>query len=186
MSYNNDCLSGEVNRAGFRVDIDQFDRSKMSLGMSYVLAQWGNNNVGVTGTVAETTFADRTVIIPGGLLGPNGGFRLSLYLWGTANANVKTVRAKLAGVDISGSTLNVASASGAYGIQRDFRNRGAENANRWFGNSGSGSTFGNAITMVDTTIDTSVDCPLTVTAQLAVGTDQILIGMYLLEVFPSM
>ena len=121
--------------------------------------------VALTGTTVETTLA--TITIPAGLIGSNG--KVKLYpLWSTTNnANGKTLRVKFPlGAVYTAAASNTVHVSGLVII----RNLGSESVQRV--SSGMAAGLGGTISSIArSTIDTSVATTLTITGQLAVGTD---------------
>lgn len=182
MSSDNTPLRVSRNEAGFWVLAEQLDRRKSEMGMSFVFDQDWTDTAVVTGTTVETTFSE-SILIPGGLLGPRGSMRVTAFVRTTNNANSKIFQIKFGGISISGSTLQFSGQPGG-GVSRNFGNRGAENLNRWYGSSSIYTDTGLG-SVVDTTIDTAQDQPLTFTGTLAVGTDSIWLTGYRVEVFPT-
>lgn len=133
----------------------------------------------VTGTTTETTLA--TITIPGGMMGANGKLRVSALFSMTNNANNKTPRIRLGGSETLAAPF--ASAS-AISLARTIANRGATNSQ--LSEPGTSTGFGTAGSAVVTTaVDTSVDQSLTITGQLAVGTDTLTLEGYTVEVLPA-
>jgi len=119
----------------------------------------------LTGTTSGVTLA--TITIPAGLMGANG--KLKIYpLWSTTNnANVKTLRAVFGGSTCTTMTSqSVPNNSGLVII----RNTNSESAQKTSSGlvAGIGSSFGS---IASTTIDTTAATNITITGQLAVGTD---------------
>ena len=170
--------------SGFPIGVRTHERPPRFLGVPFVLAQDYTSSTAVTGTTAETTI-DKTVTIPGGLLGKNGCMRVYAMFSGTNNANSKICKINLGATNISGSTMNMSGAAGIT-IVRNFANRNLFSANRWWGASGlaSAGEGGNLSTM-DTTLDTAADLLLNFTVTLAVGTDSVQLTGYRVEIYPS-
>ena len=108
-----------------------------------------------------------TITIPAGLMGANG--KLKIYpLWATTNnANVKTLRAVFGGsICTTMTSQSVPNNSGLVII----RNTNSESAQKTSSGlvAGIGSSFGS---IASTTIDTTAETTITITGQLAVGTD---------------
>jgi hypothetical protein len=168
--------------SGFPIGMRTHERPPRFLGAPFILAQdWTNSNA-ITGTLAETA-VNKQVLIPGGIIGPNGSLRVHAAFQGSNNANIKTCQIKLGGVTISGSTLQF-TASPGLAVTRNFANRGAMNLNRWVGSSSSPVAEGTH-SVVDTTIDTSIDQLLTFSVTLANIADSVYLAGYRVEVFAS-
>ena len=121
--------------------------------------------VALTGTTVETTLV--TITIPAGLIGSNG--KVKLYpLWSTTNnANTKTLRVKF-----PYNTVYTAPASNTVHVSGlvIIRNLGSESVQRV--SSGILAGLGGTTTSIaQTTINTSAATTITITGQLAVGTD---------------
>jgi hypothetical protein len=143
------------------------------------------NSVGTTTPVAQTTAADIQifgVVMPGGSLGRNGQVRVTIGMSATSNANAKPVKFFLDASSYAGGAISLAN-NGAVNLVRGFANRGSLSSQVSMASSSIGS-FGAAGT-VFTTVDTSVDKSLKVTAQLAVGTDNIVMETFLIEMMPG-
>mgnify|MGYP000629738659 FL=1 len=133
--------------------------------------------VSLTGSTSVVTLA--TITIPAGLLGANG--KLKIYpLWATTNnANAKTLRVVFGG----GSTCttmvsqSVPNNSGLLII----RNPNSESAQKCSSGlvAGIGSSSGSIASL---TVDTSAATTLTITGQLAVGTDTMTLEDLFVEV----
>jgi len=179
MSYNNDQFSGSVSPAGFRTGIDQFDTSKLELGMSYVLAR-SFAPASVTGTLAETDLA--TIDIPAGLMGPNGVLRIVCFWSFTNSANTKTVRNRFGASPLS--SLQVTAIGSSRTTSYAF-NRNAENSQL-----GSTATQGisdgsSAGAWTNLAVDTTVAQTIRITAQLANAGESVTLEGYMVEVMPS-
>jgi len=85
----------------------------------------------------------------------------------TNSANSKTIRVRLGGSQLGGF---VATTSASFGLYTDICNRNSESAQVGANSSGFGGATGNTWT---STIDTSADTTLTLTAQKATGTETI-------------
>jgi len=132
--------------------------------------------VSLTGSTSAVTLA--TVTIPAGLLGANG--KLKIYpLWSTTNnANVKTLRAVFGGsICTTMTSQSVPNNSGLLII----RNANSESSQRCSSGliAGIGASFGS---IANTTIDTTAATTLTITGQLAVGTDTLTLEDLFIEV----
>ena len=132
--------------------------------------------VALTGTTVETTLV--TITIPAGLIGSNG--KVKLYpLWSTTNnANTKTLRVKFPFgtiyTAIASSTVHV---SGLVII----RNLGSESVQRVSSGMLAG-LGGTTSSIASTTVDTSAATTITITGQLAVGTDTLTLEGLFIEV----
>ena len=119
----------------------------------------------MTGSTSVVTLA--TITIPAGLLGANG--KLKIYpLWSTTNnANVKTLRLNIGGAVCSTmASQSVPNNSGLLII----RNINSESVQKCSSGlvAGIGASAGS---IASTTIDTTAATTITITGQLAVGTD---------------
>ena len=132
--------------------------------------------VSLTGSTSVVTLA--TVTIPAGLLGANG--KLKIYpLWSTTNnANIKTLRAIFSGSTCTTMTSqSVPNNSGLVII----RNTNSESAQKCSSGlvAGIGSSVGSiAVLAIDTTAATTI----TISGQLAVGTDTLTLEDLFVEV----
>lgn len=179
MSYNNDNMSGSVNRAGFRIDVDQFDRAKSSLGLSYVLASSGVA-VPLTGTTVETVLA--SVLIPGGLLGPNGCFRL-VSLWSVTNSvNNKTCRHKFGAITCA---THISTTVSQIRMSNFGMNRGNEASQVFPAGSASFSDTTTAAVVATSAVDTTVDQTVYLSGALSLSTEMITLEAWMLEVMPD-
>lgn len=145
-------------------------------GSCIVLAQSGVAK-SLTGTLVLTDLAK--IIVPGGLIGPNGTLRVTTSWSVTNNANVKSLRAVFGGV--STSLLLGITTSAYVRHQFDITNRGslASQTQPTAMAASFGSSSGVAIA---TAIDTTVDQPLIFRGLLAVDTDVITLESYNIEV----
>ena len=130
----------------------------------------------LTGTTSAVTLA--TITIPAGLLGANG--KLKIYpLWATTNnANIKTLRVVFGGSTCTTITSqSVPNNSGLLII----RNTNSESAQKCSSGlvAGIGSSFGSIASL---TVDTSAATTITITGQLAVGTDTLTLEDLFIEV----
>ena len=130
----------------------------------------------LTSSTSVVTLA--TITIPAGLLGANG--KLKIYpLWATTNnANVKTLRAIFSGSTCTTMTSqSVPNNSGLVII----RNTNSESAQKCSSGlvAGIGSSLGS---IASPTIDTTAATSITITGQLAVGTDTLTLEDLFVEV----
>lgn len=129
-----------------------------------------------TGDTVETALA--TITIPGGMLGPNGSVRITTLWTHTNSANNKNMRVKFGGTQISVNTVTTTAASRD---QRQINNRGSASSQIAFqgGTGGLGATTGAPVT---TAFDTAAPVDITLTAQLALGTETMTLEAYTVEV----
>ena len=121
-----------------------------------------------TGDLVETTFASFT--IPGGTLGANGTLKINALVTCNSNANSKTVRVYFGGQQIGILTMTTL---GGLVFERRLVNKNSESAQVIYAAQLS-TSFGNtSATYSEYTVDTTQDQTLTITGQLAVGTDNI-------------
>lgn len=160
------------------------DPLRTALGLQFVLAR-SFVPASITGTTVETTLG--TVLVPGGILGPNGMLRLVSWWSYTNNANTKTLRSRLGGQQVHGKAET---ASVAVRYTSFFANRGSEAVNLSFASTGS-SGPGMADNSTSTSsyslpaINTAVDQSLIFTAQLANAGDTATLEGYLVELMPG-
>jgi len=132
--------------------------------------------VALTGTTVETTLV--TITIPAGLIGANG--KVKLYpLWSTTNnANTKTLRVKF-----PSNTVYTAPASNTVHVGGlvIIRNLGSESIQRV--SSGMLAGLGGTISSIaHATVNTSAATTITITGQLAVGTDTMTLESFFVEI----
>ena len=132
--------------------------------------------VPLTGSTSVVTLA--TITIPAGLLGANG--KLKIYpLWSTTNnANIKTLRAIFGGSTCTTMySQSVPNNSGLL-IIRNTNNEAAQKCSSGLV-AGIGSSTGS---IASPTVDTSAATTITITGQLAVGTDTLTLEDLFIEV----
>jgi len=133
--------------------------------------------VSLTGTTSATTLA--TITIPAGLIGANG--KVKFYpLWSnTNNANAKTLRVVLNGgtTVYTATIVNSVHNSGLL-ILRNFNSETTQRMSSSMA-AGLGSTTGS---IASTTVDTTAATTITLTGQLAVGTDTLTLEDLFIEV----
>ena len=132
--------------------------------------------VSLTGSTSAVTLA--TITIPAGLLGANG--KLKIYpLWATTNnANVKTLRAIFSGSTCTTMTSQSVPNNSGLLIIRNINSESAQKCSSGLV-AGIGSSTGSiAVLAIDTTAATTI----TVTGQLAVGTDTMTLEDLFVEV----
>jgi hypothetical protein len=130
--------------------------------------------VGV-GAYTQTTAADLSLIavtIPGGSMGLCGGVEVKAGWSALNNANAKTLKYNFAGVSFGGGAISLAGITGAW-LVRGFYNRGVANAQIALASSSIGS-YGSAGSIA-MAISTSVDQVVSLTANLAVATDYVVL-----------
>lgn len=142
---------------------------------SPVLAQSGVAS-SVTGTTAETTLA--SIVIPGGLMGPDGVIRINAGTTQTSNANAKTYTVRLGGVSVV--QLNAANGAAA-SIAIAIANRNSQ-ASQYVRNTSHAATTGVGTTV---SVNTAVDQTLTISATLANAADTATLESYTVEVLPA-
>ncbi len=132
----------------------------------------------LSGTTNAVTLATATITIPAGLLGANG--KLKIYpLWSTTNnANQKILRLNIGGVLCSTMTSQSVPNNSGLLIIRNINSESAQKCSSGLV-AGIGSSFGSiAVTTIDTTAATTI----TITGQLAVGTDTLTLEDLFIEV----
>lgn len=127
-----------------------------------------------------------TVNIPGGLLGPNGYFRLTTTWTLTNSANTKTARLRYSGA--AGAQLhagNYGSAAGALIIQ-GFANRGLANSQIGLGaQSGGIFVLAAGTAPLASAVDTSVATTAVLSMQKGSAGEIATLDSYLAEAFPA-
>lgn len=132
--------------------------------------------VSLTGSTSVVTLA--TITIPAGLLGANG--KLKIYpLWATTNnANVKSLRANIGGLLCTTMTSQSVPNNSGLVIIRNINNEAAQKCSSGLV-AGIGSSTGS---IASPTVDTSAATTITITGQLAVGTDTLTLEDLFVEV----
>ena len=130
----------------------------------------------LTGSTSGVTLA--TITIPAGLIGANG--KLKIYpLWATTNnANVKTLRLNIGGVLCSTMTSQSVPNNSGLLIIRNINSESAQKCSSGLV-AGIGASSGS---IASTTIDTTAATAITITGQLAVGTDTLTLEDLFVEV----
>lgn len=133
-----------------------------------------------TGSTAETTLV--TLTIPAGVMGVEGGVEYRTVWTYPSSANNKTPRVKFGGntvLSITATTTLTASDA------RRIRNRGSATAQVLSYTAGNSVGLGvvNA-TLGMLTVDTTVDVPLTLTAQLASAAETVILQSYEVWLLP--
>ncbi len=131
--------------------------------------------VSLTGSTSVVTLA--TITIPAGLLGANG--KLKIYpLWATTNnANFKTLRVVFGGPLSTMVSQSVPNNSGLL-IIRNINSEAVQKCSSGLV-AGIGASFGS---IASPTVDTSAATTITITGQLAVGTDTMTLEDLFVEV----
>lgn len=132
----------------------------------------------VTGTASETALA--TIAIPAGLMGTDGQLRVRALFTGTNSANAKTMRVRFGG--ISGTEYYGAAVTTTPQLQGTWfiANRGAANSQIGFVSTSTG--FGNSSDAnVTSSVDTSADTTLVISAQLANSGETYTLASYSVE-----
>ena len=123
-----------------------------------------------------------TIKIPGGILGPNGKFRVEIIYTGTTNANQKDVRVIYAGSSILSHIFWSAFTDTTARLFAEFFNKGFESVNAYIPSLAYGQT---SYSPSYTSIDTSKTQNLTFNCNVATATDSIMIEHYVIIVYPS-
>jgi len=127
----------------------------------------------VTGTTSETTLA--TIAIP--VLGANDTLRISTLWSYTNSANNKTFRADLGGTDF---LAVVQTASAVFKDTREIRNVNSQSVQKsWPASAAGANNTGSAITTG--AVNTDIATTLTLTAQLALGSETATLESYVVE-----
>lgn len=132
--------------------------------------------VSLTGTTTETTLA--TVTIPAGLLGSNG--KIIVYpLWTMTNsAGQKNFKLKLGGQPCYQVGLTTSAHSASLLLVRNFNSVSAQKTSSGL-SAGLGVT---TATISNTTVNTAIAQDLTITGQLANGTDTMTLEGFFVEI----
>lgn len=132
--------------------------------------------VSLTGSTSVVTLA--TITIPAGLLGANG--KLKIYpLWSTTNnSNVKTLRANIGGLLCTTMTSQSVPNNSGLVIIRNINSEAVQKCSSGLV-AGIGSSLGS---IASPTVDTSAATTITITGQLAVGTDTLTLEDLFVEV----
>lgn len=178
MISDNTPLRVSRNEAGFWVRAEQIDLDKSDLGMSYVLDS-SATPVSLTGTLAETTM--KSIVLPGGLMGPNGAIRLTAFWSATNNANTKTVKAKIGANQIYAATTGTWASFGMVAMMANRNNENSQvstpiNVTSVFG--------GLAQALRTFAVDTRLPQTLEIRGVLANIADTLTLEHYVLEIFP--
>lgn len=152
-------------------------RAQSSRRSPIILAQTGVA-ASVTGTLVETTLA--SIIVPGGMMGPNGSLRIKTKSSYTNSANNKTFKISFGGTSVI-SVVRTTANTDYWLFTIDNRGNAASQlaANSSIPVGASGSVFGLLA------IDTTVDALLTITGTLANTGETITLEGYTVEVLPA-
>jgi len=124
-----------------------------------------------TGSTSEITVA--TLTVRGGCMGDNGQIQMSIKDARINNANLKTVRTRFAGTNLGFAN----SATNASAITNVMTVTNAGSASRQFSVLGISDSLGGTVTAPTyDSVNTAVDFALTITEQLAVATDYVVIN----------
>lgn len=130
--------------------------------------------------VANTTTLSTllTVPVPGFIMGPRGVLELEMQLSFTNSANAKNVLVQFGGTTVYSSALTSnATLQGLFKI----RNRNAYNSQMW--HPGGSTPFGASTTALQTgSVDTTQSQNLTVTCQMASGSETVTLHAYSVRV----
>lgn len=129
------------------------------LGRSGVVAS-------LTGTLTETALA--TITVPANMMGLNGGLLIMMGWSYTSSANTKTFRARFGGIAGVEYLLATLTTNVTLSDQRRIRNRNSASSQTGQQSLGSSGGFGGSSGLQQTSsIDTTADTSLVLSAQLA-------------------
>lgn len=137
----------------------------------------GDNNVNLTGTVAETELFRQ--VVPAGLLGDSGGLIFIGLFTNNNSVNNKTINVKFGG-QLVGQFVQTANLSLQI-FKTIFNTNLTNQESSALGAAGFGA---NASALVATTVDTSIDQYLTFTGTLANAADNILMEQCYIGALP--
>lgn len=144
-----------------------------------VLAQ-GNVASSHTGNTTETTLAQ--VTIPAGSMGANGRLRITTIWSMTNSANNKTMRVRFNHATTGAAFMNQAQTTQATNrFQCEIINRNSQSSQLGGHAGGTGGWGVTTTAAITSTVDTSVDTTLYITAQLALGSETLTLESYLVE-----
>lgn len=154
------------------------DFSKGAALLNKPLAQSGVA-ASITGTVNETTLA--TIVIPGGMMGPNGAIRVTAVWSHTDSANTKRLVVTFGGV-----TYQYASAtnSASYQTQAVIRNRNSMASQVGVGSNVVGYA-GTVTPIVTSSLDTSQDQILLIRGKPGAVGETVTLEGYTVEILPG-
>lgn len=135
------------------------------------------------GAYTQTTGSDITLLsttLPGGALGANGSFFIFPHDFMASSVSNKLFKAKVGGSTTNNQTLTtVLQAS----IPFTFRNKGVQNRN--VANGATGFSTGAVSSPIHSTVDTSSDQTILITANLAAATDYLGMAGLLIQINPA-
>lgn len=120
----------------------------------------------VNTNTAETTITPLTKLLNGGLIGVNGALTLDICGANTSSANLKTRKVKL-----SGSVVNSNAISNSNQIRLVSLVRNRNNLSKQFSTGYIQLNFVSSSVYLEATVDTSSDCNLTFTVQMAAASE---------------
>lgn len=133
----------------------------------------------VTGTLVETVLA--SIVVPAGMMGPNGSLIVTATWSHSNNANTRRLIVNFGGTPFQSIPITVTSSTES---SRIIRNRGAVNSQVSIGTSGIG--FQSSGTgKVTAAVNTAVNQTLTLSAQLFDIAETITLEGYTVEVIPG-
>ncbi len=178
MGYDTKNQIHTINERGYPVGVRDAT-TKGEWAQPMCVAQ-GAGPATLTGTTVETTMA--TLTIPGGLLGKTGALRITAFVDMNSNANAKTLRTKFNATTIRTESL----ASQRTGcLMAIIRNRNSEAAQMAYNPANAGVAGLSSATMGTAAVDTTQDVTLSITGQLGVGTDTLILEGWFVEVIPG-
>ncbi|WP_244437700.1 DUF2793 domain-containing protein [Hyphomicrobium denitrificans] len=137
----------------------------------------------LTGTTSETALV--SVLLPGGILGPNGAVRVTTLWTGTSNANSKSMKVKHAATSgIAGNNYTSASSTTTptSKIQTEFHNRNSVSSQVGGLSAGTGGWGATSLGLTMGTVDTSADSYINISGILANAADTLTLEAYTIEV----
>lgn len=135
--------------------------------------------VPLTGGTGETTLA--TITLPAGAMGANGQIVMETQWSWTNSANNKTPKVKFGASTVYG--LAHTTTAGLATRQR-LANRGAANSQVGV-NGASDNFYGGSLAVVTYAVDTSASVDITITGQLALGTETMTLESYQVLLYPK-
>lgn len=133
--------------------------------------------ISLSGTTSATPLAE--IQVPGGLMGLNGGVRVTVYWSMTNNANTKRLLIRWGGVRREVFNLNIASWAAASAMV-EITNRGATGS-QIANAGGTAESFGQLLGFVTASENTEVDQPIQFVGQLSNAGDTLTIERYTVE-----
>lgn len=180
MPWRDGCVDGLFSDAGRLLALGNSDASGTLAGVGISLAQ-SATAASVTGTTVETTLA--SVTVPGGLLGPSGVLVVSTLWSFTGSTNAKTFRNRFgSGFDLAASRQISSAPAISMQMQRMMFCRGLTSQLAFSAWADSGTNGSAATTGAN---NTAVDQLLTITAQLALGTETITLEAWQVVAYPG-